>query len=345
MTSWGRFQRRFDGIIGDLKAHEDLVDKTATAVGISEARKMREDLAALRQETLDRAAKEEEERTSAQYITIVGWLKMNDSEQTNLFESITTESQKYAGTCDWILRQERIAAWMRCSQESAFLVLKGNPGTGKSVLATAITTFLRSTGSSLVIPHICTYSQATSTEYDQVLRSILLQLVQSDLDLIAYVYEEFILKKKSVTSQAIERLIIETIGAISDNPAQTKYVHIILDGLDECDTEKQPKIINLLERMVSAATVSTSAVCKVLMTTCMPASVAKKLRQKHMVSLSGEKEALRKAIALYAAQRLAQLRSRWHQMGMTDTDLKHLQARLAAKADGSSRYPLRMLSN
>ncbi|KAK0658014.1 hypothetical protein B0T16DRAFT_319952 [Cercophora newfieldiana] len=334
MTSWGRFQRRFDGLIEGLKEHEDLVDRTVNAVHISESKKMREELVTSRREILERAAKDEEERTSNQYVAIVGWLKMDDSEQAKLFESVTTESQKYAGTCDWILQQERTVAWMRCSQESAFLVLQGNPGTGKSVLATNIATFLRSAQKSLVISHICTYSQASSTEYDQILRSILLQLVRSDVDLIAYVYEMFILKKKSVTSQAIERLILETIGAVSDNPAETKYVHIILDGLDECNEEKQPRVINLLERMVSAATESTSAVCKVLMTTCMPSSVAKKLKQKHMVSLSREKGALGRAIELYASHRLGQLRHRWHQMGITDTDIKTLESRLAEKADG-----------
>lgn len=336
ITSWGRFQRRFDSIIDDLKAHESLVDKTANAVGLSESRKMREELATLRQEVLDQVSKEEEERTATQFVAIVGWLKMDDSEQAKLFESVMTEPRKYAETCDWILGQEKIIAWMRCSQESAFLVLHGHPGTGKSVLATKIANFLKPSGKSLVVSHICTYSQTTSTEYDQILRSILLQLVRADTDLIAYIYEEFILKKKSVTPQAIERLVLETVGSISNNPAETKYVHIILDGVDECEKEKQVKIINLLERMVSAAFASTSAVCKVLVTSSMPVSVAKKLRQKHIVSLSKEKAALGKAIALYAAQRLGQFRSRWHQMGITDVELKELEMRLAVKADGLS---------
>ena len=338
MTSWGRFQRQFDGIIQDLKDHEALVDKTAAAVGLAESRAMREDLANLRRESLERAAKAEEERTAAQYMAIVGWLKMDDGSQAKLFEAILTEPQKYTETCDWILKVDRIAAWMRCSHESAFLVLHGHPGTGKSVLAARIATFLRTQGRSLVVSHICTYSHASSTDYDQILRSILLQLVRSDTDLVAYVYEEFILKKKSVTSQSIERLILESVGAISSTPAETKYVHIVLDGLDECDKEKQTRIINLFERMISVAFASTSAVCKVLVTSCMPASVAKKLKQKHRVSLSAEKVALEKAISLYTSQRLGQLRSRWHQMDIRDVDLKELEAKLAKKADGWWRF-------
>lgn len=334
MTSWGRFQRRFDGIIDDLKAHENLVDKTASVVGLDEARKMREDLVALRQESLDKVTKEEEERTAAQYVAIVGWLKMDDAEQVRIFDSVLEEPQKYSGTCDWIYGQSQMSAWMRCTQESPFLVLHGHPGTGKSVLATQITTFLRSSGNSLVVSHICTYTQAASTEYDQILRSILLQLVRSDTDLVAYIFEEFIFKKKSVTSQALERLILEVIDAVSNNPSQTKCVHIIVDGLDECDKEKQPKIINFLERMVTVGINSTSTICKILVSTHMPPTVAKKLKQKHVVSLSNEKQALGKAIANYAAQRLGALRTRWFQMGITDAELKELETRLTKKADG-----------
>ncbi|KAL6400957.1 putative NACHT domain-containing protein [Ilyonectria robusta] len=334
MTSWGRFQRRFDGIIDDLKAHENLVDKTASVVGLDEARKMREDLVALRQESLDKVTKEEEERTAAQYVAIVGWLKMDDTEQVRIFDSVLEEPQKYSGTCDWIYGQSQMSAWMRCTQESPFLVLHGHPGTGKSVLATQITTFLRSSGNSLVVSHICTYTQAASTEYDQILRSILLQLVRSDTDLVAYIFEEFIFKKKGVTSQALERLLLEVIDAVSNNPSQTKCVHIIVDGLDECDKEKQPKIINFLERMVTAGINSASTICKILVSTHMPPTVAKKLKQKHVVSLSNEKQALGKAIANYAAQRLGALRTRWFQMGITDAELKELETRLTKKADG-----------
>ncbi|PHH86849.1 hypothetical protein CDD83_9674 [Cordyceps sp. RAO-2017] len=295
MTSWGRFQRRFDGIIDDLKAHEDLVDKTANAVGHAESQKLRDNVEALRQESLGKVAKEEEERTAMQYLAIVGWLKMDDSEQLKVLDSVLAEAQKYPAQ---------------------------------------IATFLRSCGQSLVVCHVCSYSQAASTEYDQILRSVLLQLVRSSTDLVAYIFDEFILRKKAVTAQAIERLILTLIGAVSDNPRQTQYVHVVLDGLDECDKEKQLKIVNLLERMISAAVTSTSTVCKVLVTSHMPQTLVKKLKQKQSVSLAREKVGLEKAITTYAAKRLSMLRSRWFQMGIKDTEIKALELRLAKKADG-----------
>jgi hypothetical protein len=334
MTSWGRFERRFDSIVDDLKAHERLVDSTANATGLSDLRKTREAVEASQRALLDKIEHEEHERAATQYLAIVGWLKLDDSEQGKILDSLLTEPRRYPGTCDWILAHSKISAWMRCSQESTFLALHGNPGTGKSVLAAQIIEFLRLTESSLVVAHVCTYSQAASTEYGQFLRSVLLQLVRSDEDLVAFIFHEFILGKKPITTQALERLILDTVSAISNSPAETKYVHVIVDGIDECSKETQLKVIGLLERMVSAAFTSTSAVCKVLVSSCMPSSLAKKLRQKHVVSLSSEKRALEKSIALYASQKLGALRSRWFQMGISTSELKDLETHLAVKADG-----------
>ncbi|KAK5653425.1 hypothetical protein OQA88_8910 [Cercophora sp. LCS_1] len=334
MTSWGRFQRRFDGIIDDLKAHERLVDTTANATGLSDLRKTREAVEASNRELVEKIEKEEQERAATQYLAIVGWLKLDDSEQGKILDSLLAEPRKYPGTGDWILAHSKMLAWMRCSQESAFLTLHGNPGTGKSVLAAQMINFLRLSGSSLVVAHVCTYSQVASTEYGQFLRSVLLQLVRSDEDLVAFIFHEFILGKKPITIQALERLVLDTVSAISNNPAETKYVHIIVDGIDECSKETQLKIISLLERMVSAAFASTSAVCKVLVSSCMPPSLAKKLKQKHAISLSSEKRALEKSIALYASQKLGALRSRWLQMGISNAELNSLETQIAIKADG-----------
>ncbi|KAK4207806.1 hypothetical protein QBC37DRAFT_444263 [Rhypophila decipiens] len=293
MTSWGQFQRRFDSIIDDLKAHEGLVDKTVNAVGSCDIRKTREGVEVLRMERLERVAKEDEDRTAAQYIAIVGWLKMDDAEQTKILDTVLVEP--------------------------------------RNVLMAQITEFLRSAGKSLVISHISTYAQPSSTEYDQILRSILLQLVRSDTDLIAYIYDQFIVGKKAVTAQALERIILEAVRAISNNPATTRYVHILLDGLDECENNKQLKIVALLERITSCAFESPTAVCKVLISCRILAPTSQRLGQKHAVSLSDENVAMERSIGFYASQRLSQLRSRWSH---TDSELKEIELRLAAKANG-----------
>ena len=81
---------------------------------------MRENVEVWRQETLDKLAKDEEEQTAAQYLAIVSWLKMDESHQLKIFDSIASEASSNPGTCDWILKQSKISCWMRCSQEATF---------------------------------------------------------------------------------------------------------------------------------------------------------------------------------------------------------------------------------
>lgn len=331
MTTWGRFQRRFDGIVDDLKAHEKLVDATATAVGQAELRRIKEEVENARREALERVAEEEKDRTTSQYFDIVCWLKTDESEQAKAFDSVASEPLNYPETCDWVLCQSKIASWMRCSTESTFLVLDGNPGTGKSALMTHISTKLRSTGKSLVVSHICTYAQPSSTEYDQILRSILLQLIRYDTNLVAYIHDQFLRKKTRVTQQTLEKIILKVMEAISDSPTNTKYVHVVLDGLEECEKEKEGKILKLLERMEVAASRSATVVCKVLLSSRMSSPVSKRLKRKHVLSLSEEKKAMGEAIAAYASTRLVEVKEK---MNLTDVEVENVKNRLVRKADG-----------
>lgn len=225
---------------------------------------MRESLRDQRNENLNDVVKQEDEDSIKQYQAIVGWLKMDDTDQQIIFDSIASEAEKNEGTCDWILKQPTLVSWMRTQSETPFVWLQGNPGAGKSVLATQIDTFLRTSHQSLVVRHFCTYSYELSTQFDQILRSLLLQLIRSNNDLINYLYEELVLAKQVVTIKSLSQLVRTICEAISPIPSKKKYVHIILDGLDECDTEKQGRITNLLETLISFGSPTNSGIIKIL---------------------------------------------------------------------------------
>ena len=103
VTSWGRFQRRFDNILDDLKHHGDLIDKEANALDIAEARDTRQKLEAWGEDSLAKLNQYYKEQNVNQLRAILTWLRLNDSEQLVVFEKVATEGSKHPGTVSNIL--------------------------------------------------------------------------------------------------------------------------------------------------------------------------------------------------------------------------------------------------
>ncbi|KAF5549123.1 NACHT domain-containing protein [Fusarium mexicanum] len=337
-TSWGRFQRRFDGIIQDLKAHEKLVDKMALATNIAESKgwrkEMRQKMETWRQEQVDRMAKEETEEVTRQYLAITSYLKVDESVNAKIFDAIATEAVESVGTSSWILNQSEMQGWLKRLPSSTFILLHGRPGSGKSVLATQIVQFLRTSQQSLTMSHFCTYAYEESMDYDKLLKSFLLQLIRSDKDLIDYVYDILLRKSKIPSSKVVEALILDSVRASSLDPSRTRYIHIVIDGLDECDQATQSRATKLMKRMVSAAFSSGSTICKVLLSSRSSPAITKAAKQSQIVCLSNENKNLEKAIEAYALHRLSLLERELSQLQVTPGDISDLSCRIAKRAEG-----------
>ncbi|KAG5791443.1 hypothetical protein H9Q69_009520 [Fusarium xylarioides] len=338
LTSWGRFQRRFEGIIQDLKAHEKLVDKMAAATNIAESKDWRKELIqkmeTWRQEQVDKMAKEETEQVTRQYLAITSYLKVDESMNAKVFDAIATEAVESAGTSSWILNQSEIQGWLRCHPSSTFVLLHGRPGSGKSVLATQIVQFLQASQQSLAMSHFCTYAYEESMDYDKLLKSLLLQLIRSDKDLIDYVYDMLLRKRKVSSYKLVEALILDSIRASSLDPSRTRYIHIVIDGLDECDQATQSKVTKLMKRMVSAAFSSGSTICKVLLSSRSSPAITKTAKQSQTVCLSNENKHLEKSIEAYALHRLSLIEMELSQLQVTPDDISDLSCRIAKRAEG-----------
>lgn len=333
LTSWGRFQRRFDNIIDDLKRHEEQIDKEANAYHIAEARDTREKLEVWRLDTLAKLARDEEQQTAGYLQNISTWLKLDDTDQVAMFDKLSTEGMKYPETCGWILKNSTMVSWLKPQPDPSFVWLQGNPGTGKSTIAGKLATFLRASPNSLVVAHFCTSSYTSSTQYDNILRSLLFQLVNANDDLIAHIYWEYVVCKKVASVTTLEQLMATVVTTLLGEPGQSQPIHVFLDGLDEIEAGKQRQVVDLIRKVASRARAS-GTVFKVLVSCRASPILEKVLRKQHVVSLSDEKECLEEAIWKYASHRLTADSHRLSQLGLHGPDLIDLGRSIARKADG-----------
>lgn len=98
LSSWGRFQRRFDNILDDLKRHGELIDKEANALNISEAREARQKIDAWREESHANLDRYYQKQVTDQLQGIMTWLRWDDSDRLAIFDKLSTEGSKYPGT-------------------------------------------------------------------------------------------------------------------------------------------------------------------------------------------------------------------------------------------------------
>lgn len=294
---------------------------------------MRQDVRSWRDESLEKLRIDEERQADKQYRTILSWLKVDEMEQSSIFDSITEEATKFPGTCDWLLKSDKISSWLQRKPDNPLLWLQGNPGTGKSVISTRLVAFLHAS-KSYVIHHFCTYNYASSTKYDNILRSLLLQLLRRNGELVAHVYHEYVIGRKLPTTSCLEQLLQRFLAAISEEPRSTEYVWIVIDGVDECEVARQARLVTLLNQIASRSSGQGAKVCKVLLTSRASQTMTKRLRKQQIISLSDESHYLGNAIQNYASQRLRSLHERFCQLAVDSDELQEIENLIAEKAQG-----------
>jgi hypothetical protein len=332
-TSWGRFQRRFDNIFADLKAHEDLIDKSANAVNISEAREMRDKLEAWRQQEAIKLKREEAEQTSVEFQAVLNFLKIDEMHQAKIFDKLAAEADQNPGSGHWILQQPKIRSWAKLSCEAQFVVLHGSVGVGKSILATQIGSFLRSPNNQVVM-HYFTYIYPESTEYNHIMVSLIIQIMRLDPELITLSYNWFLVEKKIPNRSVLEKLLNLLVETLGTSTSQPKALHIVIDGLNECDENTAANVAKTLEKLIAATSSSQSAIIKVLVCTQMTPAIDKAVKKRHQVSLSNEKDNLNGAIRNYTVKRISEMQPQRSQFRITDDDVITLASHITQKADG-----------
>lgn len=293
---------------------------------------MREDIRTWREENQSQVRREEVEQNAKQYESITSWLRINESDQLAIFDSISAEATEYQGTCGWILTNPKARSWADSKPDTPALWLKGSAGTGKSVLCTQLINFMK--GSKFVIHHFCTYRYASSIMYEQIIKSLVLQLLRKDGDLVAHVYKSYVLEKKSPTTAVLEQLLRTLLLSMSSDPNQAAYIWIVIDGLDECELDKQTRLVLLINQLTSKPSLPGSTTCKVLISSRAPSESLQRLRKKQIISLAEEKDCLHGAIRQYVGQRLKSLGTKLHQLDIEQPEIEEIQTVVVTKSDG-----------
>lgn len=337
-SSWGRFERRFANILENMMRHADLIDRLVNAINFSETRQLCQELYSWREQSLQKISLEDKRQLAEEFYAIQSWLQMNDCDQIAIFDSID-QSTKHPGTCSWILNNRKFKSWSGSSPQTPILWLSGVAGSGKSVISSQLINFVRSRNE-IVLYHFCTNTSFKSSEYDQVLKSLVEQLLRQDEDLTAYVYFEYILNRRAASLPILEELeeLLQTLLiASAKGPSQHSYIWIVLDGVDELREHSpnlQARLLNFVKKIVSETADSDNVTCKAFISGRQSTTLSQAFRQKPTVSLSDEKIRLGSAIREYALQRLRPLETRFQQLGFNALEIESIGQQIAIKSDG-----------
>ena len=186
--------------------------------------------------------------------------KINASSTLTDHEALTELRQEYPASGRWILQHPFFRNWKDFTCPNADLLwINGIPGAGilpfytqvshryiplanldpgKTMIASLIIEEMKTIDSVDLAFFYCKYNDNQKNSFTDVLRSILVQLVQQNEDLLSYVYDACC-SSSEVTLESSSRLksLVETsLRSCSD-------CCIIVDGVDECEETEEKKII------------------------------------------------------------------------------------------------------
>jgi hypothetical protein len=333
MSSWARFETRFKPILDSLARNVELVDKEAQAISIVEAK-------ACRSRAIEETAKREQDNLIFQRQAVISWLQTDISLQED--ELHTQLDRCHTDTCNWITKNHKLSSWIKRGPGKKILWMKGKPGAGlstyslergtlaysfvgKTVLCSRLIHFMKQDGQTTVLFYFCNnYRSAEANGLVYILRSFCAQLIQAQPDLVSYFFDEHLAKGLSPSIPNLLRalpLIITSIEA----------VRIVIDGLDEWDTQNIKKTINELAPLVSASSQGLSH--RLLFSSRDVPQISQLLSKKDILSLGDEKSVINIAMQSYIHAGVTEIGAQF-QSHVDQSILREVETELVEKADG-----------
>lgn len=285
---WKGFQFRFRGILKKLEQHKKLLMQQVKVIDVVEAREWR---------TKNEEEVERQERlTRKDWVhDSISWLKVSGELRDDELERLSEKRQE--GTCEWVFKNPLFQTWKNDAHGEPILWVMGIPGAGKTILSTYIIRCMQEEGGFTTAYHICNSYTTGKDLRGEMMRSIAAQLIQSNLELAPFVFENYANKGLEPSIARLRNLLPELLGTI---PA----VRIIIDGLDECPESEQTKI---LDELISLTRTPNSQ-CRILFSNRDDEQIYRTLNGKPTIFLRDQHDDVDRDIQLFVHARLKPLR-------------------------------------
>jgi hypothetical protein len=156
----------------------------------------------------------------------------------------------------------------------------------------------------------------------EIMRSLTLQLLRQNMELAAYVFENYANKGFAPSVSHLRTLLNSLLSTIPTT-------RICIDGLDEYPPSEQRSILQELLALVKLP----GGHCRILFSSRDVDNIRKALQNKPTISFRDEKDALDKDIQAYVQGAMADVREKFRSHPRLLDDIEN---RVIAKADGKS---------
>lgn len=116
-----------------MKKQRDFIDTEVASINIFEAKASRfqlhEDMVQIQKRSADLLKQHERATRIAQTRHSIEWLAVDDKTQEDHLSRIS--HRRHDETCQWVLQEPRMIAWIQSEMKYPVLWLNGKPGAGK----------------------------------------------------------------------------------------------------------------------------------------------------------------------------------------------------------------------
>lgn len=172
----------------------------------------------------------------------------------------------------------------------------------------------------------CKHGDRNKSSFLAVMRGLISQLLQQNPEILALIEHDMTLSGERTLTSDAEKFLGYTIGG---SLATTTY--IIIDGLDECDTEEMVSIVTTLNTVAEPLNTANPAACRLFFTSRNEAAISRALSTWKAVRLQIRPKDNEKDIKEYTELWSAKIQARFE---LTNVERRELESRLLSRADG-----------